>query len=392
MLHGTFTLITSSFHRLFVPSEREPLRRYQAVVKIDEIPVAWANWLEVNARESSDKGKVPKAIRQTLTDRPEWFAEYNRGLTIVADKVTYEPKSKELRVEFKDRNFNGVLDGGHTLKAIFDHLADENQAGLESYCNIEFSTGLEEEEISGVVEARNTSKQVTSKSLMNLDGKFEDLKKAIGLDKAGLISWKENEDGEFDIRELVGLMTAMNADEFTGSSQPIIAYSGKEACLNKFNDQAFGPSYDKLLCIAPDLLEMWDKIQFYLPGQYNQKGPEPGTGGKFGRLSGVKLLKGKKRKRLPSINQETDYDIPSGYIYPVFAAFRAMLEEKNGFWVWGKGLKPQDLIEEGVATDWFIESVRESIGIHHNPNRTGKDRQAWTNAYQGARIYYLEQG
>ena len=104
------------------------------------------------------------------------------------------------------------------------------------------------------------------------------------------------------------------------------------------------------------------------------------------------MLKGKKRKRLPFINQETDYDIPSGYIYPVFAAFRAMLEKKNGFWVWGKGLKPQDLIEEGVATDWFIESVRESIGIHHNPNRTGKDRQAWTNAYQGARIYYLEQG
>ena len=164
MLNGTFTLITSSFHRLFVPSEREPLRRYQAVVKIDEIPVAWANWLEVNARESSDKGKVPKAIRQTLTDRPEWFAEYNRGLTIVADKVTYEPKSKELRVEFKDRNFNGVLDGGHTLKAILDHLADEKPAGLESYCNIELFTGLEEEEISGVVEARNTSKQVNPKA------------------------------------------------------------------------------------------------------------------------------------------------------------------------------------------------------------------------------------
>ena len=77
------TISAKTFSRLFVSPDKEPLRCYYCVVPVSEIPEDWADWLEVNARDSSDKGKVPKAIRTTLTDKPEWFAEYNRGLTIV---------------------------------------------------------------------------------------------------------------------------------------------------------------------------------------------------------------------------------------------------------------------------------------------------------------------
>ena len=85
------------------------------------------------------------------------------------------------------------------------------------------------------------------------------------------------------------------------------------------------------------------------------------------------------------------YDIPTGYIYPILASFRAMLDEEDGSWVWGKDLNPQKLIHEGLATDIFLNSVRHSISLYKNANRTGKDVQPWTNAYQTARIYYLEQ-
>ena len=386
MLSSTFVLTAESFSRLFVPVSKSGLRRYYSVVPISQIPLRWEEWLDVNARESTIKGRVPKAIRQTLIDNPEWFAEYNRGLTIVASQIKWNNKTKELTLVFKDREFNGVLDGGHTLHVILDQLkqvSNGEQASLEGYCNLEIFTGLDQEDIPNVVEARNTSKQVASKSLMNLEGRFDDLKNAIGRGRTDLISWKENEGGEQDVREVIGMLTALDKGSFSDNNHPIAAYSGKETCLKRFASDEHSAKYKKLLRIAPDILEMWDSIQYYLPDQYNA------TGGKFGKLSGVKVLK--RAKDLPFIGKTTGYDIPTGYIYPILASFRAMLEEHNGDWIWGKHLKPQELIADGLADQIFEGSVRHSITNYHNANRTGKDNQAWHSAYQAARIFYLEQ-
>ena len=390
MLKSSYVIPTESFSRLFVPPGREPLRRYYCVVPVSAIPSEWGKWLDVNARVSTEKGKVPKAIRQTLIDTPEWFAEYNRGLTVIASSVAWDNKTKEMRVTFVDRSQHGVADGGHTLNTIVAQRTGDNAELQDGYCNVEILTGLEPDDIPGVVEARNTSKQVASKSLMNLDHRFDELKSAIGPEKSALISWKENEDGELDVREFIGMLTALDADAYVGNNHPVVAYSGKESCLKRFAAEEHVASYRKLLDIASDLLDMWDDIQFYLPEQYNQKGPEPGVSGKFGRLTGVKTLNNKKKKWLPFIERESTYEIPTGYLYPVFAAFRALLVEEDGHWAWGKGLNPKELITHGLAADIFIGSVRDSISTYHNANRTGKDQAAWTTAYQSARIFYLE--
>ena len=386
MLSGTFAINASSFSRLYVsPGKLEDLRRYYCVVPIQQIPDAWKDWLEVNARESTEKGKVPSAIRQTLIDNPEWFAEYNRGLTVVASSVSWDNRSNVVTLEFKDSKYNGVLDGGHTLQAILDQREDtvEERETQEGYCNLEIFTGLDQDSIPSVVEARNTSKQVASKSLMNLEGKFDMFRAAIG-ERAEKISWKENDDGIMDVREFIAMLTALDADLYSDSNHPIQAYSGKEACLKRFASNR--PSYEKLLEIAPDVLDMWDSLQYYLPDQYNAK-----SGGKFGGLSGIKNLKGKKQKDLPFIGYKTGYDIPTGYLYPILASFRAMLVDVDGRWSWGKGLDPLSLIQDGLAGDIFLKSVRDSINSYRNPNRTGKDAQAWNAAYQAAEIYYLKQ-
>ncbi len=385
----TCTLASKSFSRLHSSPDKGDFKRYYCVVPISEIPGDWSEWLEVNARDTSDKGKVPKAIRETLVDNPEWFAELNRGLTVVASNIHWDNKTNLMTLGFEDPNYHGLLDGGHTLRAILDtreHSGQETQSG---YCNIEIFTGLDKSEIPNVVEARNTSKQVASKSLLNLEGSFNQLKHALG-DRANLISWKENEEGPIDVREVIGILTALDSISYSANTHPTIAYSGKEACLKRFASDEYKPSYEKLYSIAGDALEMWDEIQLHLPGQYNQKGPEPGISGKFGKLTGVKGPHSKKPRPLHFINKGTPYDIPTGYIYPVLSSFRAMLVEKNGSLTWSKGINPIKLIRDGVAADIFIQSVRTSIDNFHNPNRTGKDPQAWTLAYQAARIHYLE--
>ena len=386
MLSSTFVLRANSFSRLHVPPGKSgSLRRYYCVVPITEIPSEWEDWLDVNARDSSDRGRVPKAIRQTLIDKPEWFAEYNRGLTIVASALKWDNKVGKLALEFKDQQYNGVLDGGHTLRAILDHRSNGSQ--LDGYCNIEIFTGLDESEIPSVVDARNTSKQVASKSLMNLEGHFEELKDAIGAEKSKLISWKENEDGELDVREFIGMLTALDADSFgSGKAHPVRAYSGKEICLKRFESPATKKSYKKLLKVAPDALDIWDAIQYYLPSQYNE------NHGKFGGLTGVRTLDQNKARKLPFLKKKATHDIPTGYVYPILAAFRAFLVEEDGYWVWGKELNPLDLITNNrLATNIFMAAVRDSINAYHNPNRTGKDPQVWAVAYLTAENYYLRQ-
>ena len=391
-----FDLSYKTFSRLFVQSRSDSngsqnLRRYYAVVPVTEIPGDWADWLEVNARDSSNKGRVPKAIRQTLNDKPEWFATYNRGLTIVASDIQIDNKAKYVTIGFENREYHGVLDGGHTLHAILDERSDEE--AQPGFCNLEIFTGLDEGEIPSVVEARNTSKQVASKSLLNLEGAFEGLKSAIGEEKEELIIWKENGEGDLDVRELIGILTALDPSTIVEGTQPVKAYSGKESCLKRFREHT--ENYEKLFDIAGDALEMWDAIQYWLPGHYNKMGATPGSSGRFGRLTDVESLDGvksnsKKPKVLSFIGKSTKHNIPTGYIYPVLSAFRAMLVEKDGKWTWGKGINPLEMIEEGVAAEIFVNSVRHSINNYHNANRTGKDTQAWASAYQAARINYLE--
>ena len=115
----TCVVTPKTFSRLFVqpgtgnPAEPD-LRRYYSVVPIADIPDEWSEWLEVNARDSSNKGKVPAAIRETLSEKPEWFAAYNRGLTLVVSSVQWDNQTKRLTLGFDDRRYHGVLDGGHT--------------------------------------------------------------------------------------------------------------------------------------------------------------------------------------------------------------------------------------------------------------------------------------
>ena len=372
---------TKSFSRLYVPRDREPLRRYFVVVPISDIPSELEGWLEVNARDSSNKGRVPNAIRQTLNEKPEWFAEYNRGLTVVASSIEFDNKDNILRLEFKDRNYHGVLDGGHTLRAILDDRRESDEVEQAGFCNMEILTGLDESEIPNVVEARNTSKQVALKSLQNLEGTFDDLKAALG-GKAELITWKENEEGEFDVREVIAILTALDAGSFGDNNHPIFAYTAKERCLKRFADNK--AAYEKLYGIASDALDVWEQIQHLLPGQYNEE-----SSGRFGGLTGVKYNH-KRPKKLPFTGLTTEYNIPTGYLYPILSSLRAFLVEKDGEWAWGSGIDPIDLVVGGFAARVFVRSVRESIDNYRNPNRTGKDAQAWTAAYQAARIEYLE--
>jgi hypothetical protein len=378
-----FTLSAHSFRFLPTPLDSLGIRTHLCVVQVDHIPEEFEDWIEVNAREASLTGKVPKEIRTTLSEQPEYFGAFNRGLAVLASSVTYDNKAHLLTLEFSDKNQHGVLDGGHTLKVLLEQRSNRTHAPEDDsdapHCRLEVMTGVPKEMITSLVEARNTSRQVASKSLLNLGGKLEGLKEALGPSITNLVSWRENEDGQIDVREVVALLTAFDATHYDDIHHPIMAYTGKEACLKHF--EISPDCYQKLYLVAKDILRMWDEIQAVVPDGYNSEG------GRFGGLKACEPLK--KPRQLSIIGGQTRHPFPAGYLPPVVAAFRAMLVESNGSYKWGKAIDPSRLVRDGLATRIFTGAVAPSAKTYRNPNVTGKDAAVWGLAYQMAENAFL---
>lgn len=376
-----YSLKAYSFRTFPTPLDDQGVRSYHCVIPTREIPQDFLKWMEVNAREPSLNGRVPKAIRTTLNDQPEYFIAYNRGLSILAENVKYDNQEKRVTITFKDKSRHGVFDGGHTLAVMLDELNTNasNDEQQNAYCKVELMTGVQTDMIADIVDARNTSRQVASKSLLNLEGSFAELKSALGPSLRKLVAWKENEDAVIDVREVIALLTTFDRVHYNDTKHPIVAYSGKEACLKHFDTSR--ECYEKIYPLAKDVLRIWDQIQASVPEQYNSQG------GRFGKLTGCNPLK--KPRNLPVIGGSTGYVFPNGYIYPIVGAFRSMIHEENGVYVWGKGVDPCKLVRDGLAAKIFVGSVVNSINSYHNPNRTGKDANVWALAYQIAENHYL---
>jgi len=392
MNHPTsFTFPVVSFRHIETPFEKSGYRNYVAVLDVQKLPDL-SGWRKINVRDPKLTGAVPKAIRESVHNHPDLFVFLNRGIVLSVESVSFNNKTSEVTLILRDRDLHGLLDGGHTYNILL-----EERIGLDGpqYVKLEFLEGFRQEEIPEVVQARNTSNQVRDQSLMNLQGEFEKLKKALaGQRYSELIAYKEHElldDGSskpIDVREVIAILTCFDRVNFNERVHPINAYRSKAACLQHFSDHK--KDYAKLYPLAPDMLELYDYVQLHLPELYNRVRGKSGevAGGKFGKLTGVTTYDGKRKAQLLYIGRQSKYGVPSGFVYPVLAAFRALLEERGNRYVWGKGLDTLKLLEGHLG-----ETLADTIGNFaldaRNPSKTGKSPLVWQACYQAAQVTYL---
>lgn len=386
----TFPVV--SFRNLDTPFSDQGYRDYYAVVQTTDLPEL-ARWRKINVRDPKLSGAVPKAIRGSLHDNPEMFLFMNRGITMSVDSVTFDNKSSTVTVTLTDPELHGLLDGGHTY-----NIVNEEAPNLEKpqFIKLEFLEGFDPENITQVVDARNTSNQVRDESLMNLAGKFGPLKEALKhapyYDRIAWSEYQTDEKGSplpIDVREIIAILTAFDRENFSDKTHPINAYRSKAACLKHFKEHT--SSYKKIYPIAQQVLALYDHIQDRLPEAYNvARGVGGGvSGGKFGRLTGVSVYKGKRAADLYFIGKKTKYGIPAGFIYPILGAFRALLEVKSGRYVWGKGLDPVALLDGDLGLH-LADTLANYALEAQNPSKTGKSPMVWQACYQCVELHYLK--
>jgi hypothetical protein len=386
-----FVFPVVSLRNIETPFHKQGYRNYVAVVDIHELPDL-NGWRKINVRDPKLTGAVPKAIRTSVHDNPELFVFLNRGIVLAVDSVSLNNQTGLATLTLCDPKLHGLLDGGHTYNIL---LEERDSIEEPQYVKLEILEGFRQEEIPNLVDARNTSNQVRDQSLMNLQGEFQKLKKALSSQPyAGLIAYKEHEvldDGDakpIDVREVIAALTCFDCANFDMRVHPINAYRSKAACLEHFKEHK--SDYEKIYPLAPDILKLYDRIQLLLPDLYNRVRGKSGevAGGKFGKLTGVTNYDGKGRTRLLFIGEESKYGVPSGFVFPVLGAFRALLEEKSGRYVWAKGIDPIQLLE-GQLGETLADTIGNFALDARNPSKTGKSPLVWQACYQAAQVAYL---
>lgn len=381
-----------SFRNVETPFTKKGLKDYYCVVNTKDLPDL-SSWRQINVRDPKLTGAVPRAIREGMNN-PDLFLFMNRGLVLAVDSIRYDNQTGKATISLSDPKLHGLLDGGHSYNIIVEETPNLQ---FDQFVKIEILEGFESDDIAHVVDARNTSNQVRDESLMNLSGDFEPLKKALSSTSYfHKIAFKEFEIDDvtgdpkpIDVREIIAILTAFDADHFNDKVHPINTYRSKAACLKHFKEHI--KSYKKIYPLAKEILALHDHIQAELPGLYNEVRGQNGdvSGGKFGKLTGVGVYDGNRHSELHFINAKSKYAVPAGFVYPILGAFRALLEEKDGRYYWGKELNPLKLIK-GELGKKLADTIGNFALEAQNPSKTGKSPLVWQACYQSAELMYLK--
>ncbi len=337
--------------------------------------------MDVNPREPKMTTNVARRIVNAVLEPERDFYINNRGIVISAKSVVFDSAKSEVTIDLGDQESDsddkysyGILDGGHTYTAIMANR-DKIPEDQTKYVRMEIITNVQN--ITRLSDARNTSAQVTDVALFNLDDNFDFIKHAIEAQPyADKIAYKDNEDKPIHVSELVRLMYSFDIDKYPDdSSAPIQSYSGKAQVFKRYKEAFDSPFYKSLTVQLPKLVELYDTIERELPAKYvNYKKQLGMVAPKFGNVTGIEAVNNGKTFFLEN---DVTYKISSGYIFPIFGAFRSLLhydkDKESVVWIFD----PVEIWDE-VGTS-LVQNIFESS---KDPQRAGKDKQLWLSSYR----------
>lgn len=352
---------------------------YYLLVDMKELPADIP--LDVNPREPKMTTNVAKSLQAAVVEPETDFYINNRGIVIAAKTLVFNSADSEVAIDIgnqddeNDKYQYGILDGGHTYTAIMKKR-DQIPEDIRKFVRVEVITNVQN--ITRLSDARNTSVQVSDMALFNLDDNFDDIKAAIsGQVYANQIAYKDNEAKPIHISELLRLMYAFDIDKYPDdNSAPVQSYSGKAQVFKRYKQAFETPFYKSLTKQIPTLVNLYDVIERELPEKYNAyKKALSSANPRFGRVRGVESHENPVKTEF--LETPTKYSISSGYIYPIFGAFRSLLkfDEDKGAVSWL--FDPIDIWRE-IGTS----IVQNTFETYTNPQLAGKDKQLWLSNYR----------
>lgn len=340
-----------------------------------------------NLRPPSEKKKPFQDMIETVERDPASFHLKNRGITYLCDKFEFDNSKRKVHVSIpalanENNGFGeegprfGIGDGGHTSEVIRRTVERINElreidGWTEPYVRVHLlaGEGIESGEIDQVVEALNTSSQVQQYTLDEYQNKFDELKEALsaaGFDTF-LVAFRENEDKEWDVREIVQRMACFLKDRWK-TIQPTSMYRSKGKALDLFTSEASRGDFRKLYGVIRDVITLPEFIQSKLSQGDLVKGK------RFGGLRAVKTLK--KEYTRPGTSWPTSHLMDLAACLPIASAFRELLELRGDRYYWR--VDYQKLFSR--AADELYRVLASRSRTAKSVNSLGADTELWTQA------------
>jgi hypothetical protein len=225
--------------------------------------------------------------------------------------------------------------------------------------------------------ARNTSNQVAEFALENLGKGFDWIKEVIGDSEfSNKIRYRENDPEDVDIRTVLALLTMFHRNWNIENKDPVVAYTSKGGIIKYFRDPAWLPGYKELSPVVLDILRLFDHIHMKFGEQYQKYNREANdAGSRFGGRREVGFKEG-HTFTLPLTGHKSKYLIPDGWLYPLLASFRGLLNqpgESDAEWI----TNPFDFFDQHGA-ELVGVIVEQSKDLGYNPQSVGKSRPVWS--------------
>jgi hypothetical protein len=233
----------------------------------------------------------------------------------------------------------------------------------------------------------NTAVQVQPASIANLERKFEWVKETLAdMPYAHKISYKQNEKAPYDIRDILGLLTLFNVNEFSTTKHPMEAYVSKAKCLDLYLEKP--ESFKMLTPLLKDILYLHDHVHIRGKERYNLV-----KGGKGGGMKGVYTEKRKRGKHeFHFMGAEGDQKLYDGALYPILGAMRFLVEQKPSEDVYSWKLDSFEEVKaffDEIAPELIATTYNTSLTYGRKPNPIGKDENHWDNLYKTVALHYL---
>ncbi len=327
--------------------------------------------------EKSLKSSLANDIRETAVEARGLFHLINAGVFLLAESVDFNNNKGLLSFVVDTDKGQGLYNGGHTLKIIeelvrsgFQQAAD---SGQHQYCNFDIQVGVPVAHLPSIAEGRNFTVPLKEKTLADYQDKFEWVKQALSnkpyKDKIGYV---ESHDKPEDIERVICRLTAVNCLVYDKDTHPIVAYTSKKRCLDLFeeNEAKFKP----LAPILPEILELYEHLIAKAKPYYLEHVP----GGKFVQFEGAVKKLERKKDILPLTGEEVDYRVADGWLIPLLAAFRALVQVTKGQAGW---LVDPKIIYKRIGGRLVRILYETHTTLGKNPNAVGKYENVYRQLY-----------
>jgi hypothetical protein len=345
-----------------------------------------------NVRPPSTRKKPYRDMLDTVRDDPASFHVLNRGITYLCDRFELDTAHRVIRItnpslveEEQAQNGGvtpadvrrfGIGDGGHTYAVIQETVNRLNEhkeldGWVEPYVRVRFMAGeaIESGDVEEIVEALNTSSQVQQYTIEEYQHQFDELKDALqaaGFDTS-LVAFRENEELEWDVREIVQRMACFLKERWT-TAQPTQMYRSKGRALDLYTNDETRDEFRRLYTVIADVVTLPE----FLQAEFSRG--EAIKGKRYGGLRAVRTLK--KPKTRPGTPYQTDHELDLAAALPLAAAFRELLELRGDRYYWR--LDPKDVFHR--AAEELYKALVAKSRTARSVNALAQDDELWLQA------------